>query len=187
MAHDITEITERKFSILFDWFDHTDDDWLTRADFEQMADVFTAVARPDDHENRGAMREAFMAWWDVLRDIGAVDAQERVGRREFIEAMRTGVTEPKNFERLILGIVDALMRALDTDGSGELSGDEYVRMYQALGIPPETSSAAFRRLDRNGSGSISHDEFRTAIEEFYLGTDPEAPGNWLLGNPLSEG
>ncbi|MFI6025420.1 EF-hand domain-containing protein [Amycolatopsis magusensis] len=180
MSHDVTE---RKFSILFDWFDHTDDGWLTRPDFEQMAELFTAVARPDDHENRAAMREAFTGWWDVLRDAGATDVQDRVGRQKFVEVMRTGVTEPEHFEHLILGIVDALMRALDTDGSGELSADEYVRMYDALGVKPETSAAAFQRLDRNGSGSISHAEFRTAIEEFYLSADPEAPGNWLLGSP----
>jgi Ca2+-binding EF-hand superfamily protein len=184
MAHDITE---RKFGILFDWFDHTDDGWLTRPDFEQMAELFTAVARPDDHDNRAAMRAAFTGWWDVLRDAGAPDEQERVGRQEFIEVMRTGVTKPENFEQLILGIVNALMRALDTDGSGELTSEEYVRMYDALGISPETSSEAFRRLDRNGSGSISHTEFRQAIEEFYLGTDPDAPGNWLIGNPLTTG
>ncbi|MGM1057986.1 EF-hand domain-containing protein [Saccharothrix sp. Mg75] len=86
MSHDITE---RKFTILFDWFDHTDDGRLTHPDFEH----------------------------------------------------------------LVLGIVNALVRALDSDGSG----------------------------------SISHAEFRTAIEEFYLGTDPEAPGNRLPGSPLTTG
>lgn len=179
------QITDRKFDILFDWFDHTNDNWLTHEDFEQMAELFTAVARPDDHENRGAMREAFTSWWDLLRDAGVTDAQGRVGRQGFIQVMRSGVTEPKNFEHVIMGIVNALMSALDTDRSNELSAREYVRMYEALGISPETSDAAFRRLDRNGSGSITHAEFRTAIEEFYLSTDPEAPGNWLLGDPLS--
>ncbi|MEV0678685.1 EF-hand domain-containing protein [Actinosynnema sp. NPDC050436] len=182
MAHDITD---RKFSILFDWFDHTGDGRLTRADFDQMAQVFAAVAPEDDQENRTALREAFTGWWDVLRDAGAADPEERVSRQAFIDAMRTAVTRPENFERLIMNIVNALMRALDTDGSGTLSADEYVRMYDALGISPETSASAFRRLDRNGSGSIDHDEFRAAIGEFYLSADPDAPGNWLLGSPLS--
>lgn len=177
------DTTENKFSILFDWFDHTDDDLLTREDFERMAELFTAVARPDDEDNKAAMREAFAGWWELLLDAGVAD-DGRVGRREFIEVMRSSVTAPENFGRVVLGIIDALMRALDTDGSGTISLDEYVRMYDALGISPATSGEAFRRLDRNGSGTISHEEFRTAIEEFYLGTDPDAPGNWLLGSPL---
>jgi hypothetical protein len=40
---------------------------------------------------------------------------------------------------------------------------------------------AFRRLDRDGSGKITKEEFRTAITEFYLSDDENAPGNWLLG------
>lgn len=181
MAHDVTE---RKFSILFDWFDRTDDDWLTREDFEQMGELFAAVARSDDHENRKAMQDAFIGWWDTLRATGSTDSQERVGRREFVEAMKSHVTDPENFQHIVLPIADAFMRALDTDNNGVLSLDEYVRMYDAIGVSPETSTEAFRRLDRNGSGSITFPEFRTAIEEFYLSADPEAPGGWLLGKPL---
>ncbi|MEV0622277.1 EF-hand domain-containing protein [Nonomuraea sp. NPDC050404] len=176
---------ERKFSLLFDWFDHTDDGWVTRDDFEQMVSLFTALAPPDDQANKDAMRAAFMRWWDLLLSFGAADAQQRVSRERFVSVMRSHVTEPKRFEDVVMPIVDALMSALDTNRSGTLTADEYVRMYDALGIPPATSAPAFERLDRNHSGSISHDEFRTAIEEFYLGTDPQAPGNWLLGSPLA--
>ncbi|KWT59752.1 calcium-binding protein [Streptomyces albus subsp. albus] len=178
---------DQKFSILFDWFDRTEDGWLTREDFEQMAAMFTALVRPGDTENRTALRDAFMRWWDVLRDADGVDSEGRVARRTFIDLMRSHVTEPKTFEHVVLPIVDALMSALDTDGSGQLTADEYVRMYDALGVDPATSQPAFRRLDRDGSGAISHAEFRTAIEEFYLSPDPEAPGNWLLGSPLAAG
>jgi Ca2+-binding EF-hand superfamily protein len=183
MAHDVTE---RKFNILFDWFDQTDDDWLTREDFEQMGELFAALARSDDHENRKAMRDAFIGWWDTLCATGSADSQQRVGRKEFVDVMRSHVTQPENFRHIVLPIADALMRALDVDGSGVLSFEEYVRMYDAIGVSPATSTEAFRRLDRNGSGSITLPEFRTAIEEFYLSADPEAPGSWLIGKPLTE-
>ncbi|MCP5972796.1 hypothetical protein NL361_28560, partial [Klebsiella pneumoniae] len=65
------------------------------------------------------------------------------------------------------------------------SQTEYVRMYDALGVPPTHSEAAFRLLDRDNDGRLSHAEFRTAITEFYLSTDPKAPGNQLLG-PLDQ-
>lgn len=183
MAHNSTE---QKFTLLFTWFDRTDDGYLTREDFQQIGEVFAAVA-PDD-SNKRALREAFMVWWDVLGEAGAPDAQGRVGRRQFVTTMRSHVaSDAKTLERLVMPIIDALMRALDTDKSGMLTADEFVRMYEALGIDPATSGAAFQRLDRNGSGTITHDEFRTAIEEFYLSTDTQAPGNWLLGSPLPPG
>ncbi|MFF3276976.1 EF-hand domain-containing protein [Streptomyces chrestomyceticus] len=179
-----TDAFDRKFSILFDWFDRTEDGWLTHEDFEVMAGLFMAVAHPEDHENRAALREAFGRWWEILRDAGGTDEEGRVGRQPFIDLMRSHVTDPKTFEHVVLQIVDALMQALDTDRDGVLTTDEYVRMYEALHIPPETSGPAFQRLDLDGDGVISHAEFRKAIEEFYLSPDPDAPGNWLLGSPL---
>ncbi|TYB69327.1 calcium-binding protein [Nonomuraea sp. PA05] len=177
---------EQKFTYLFTWFDRTGDGQLTRDDFQGIGEVFAAVA--PDEPNKNALREAFMLWWDVLGEAGAPDSRGRIGPQEFITAMRTHVAaDAKTIERLVMPIIDALMRALDTDKSGMLTADEYVRMYDALGIDPATSAPAFQRLDRNGSGTITHDEFRTAIEEFYLSTDTEAPGNWLLGSPLPRG
>ncbi|MFD7656077.1 hypothetical protein ACFV4N_19075 [Actinosynnema sp. NPDC059797] len=49
---------------------------------------------------------------------------------------------------------------------------------------PAIIDALGRALDTDGCGAIGHEEFRTAIGEFSLGTDPDAPGNWLLGSPL---
>ncbi|MEV6756573.1 EF-hand domain-containing protein [Streptomyces sp. NPDC051214] len=182
----VQDSTERKFTSLFTWFDRTGDGYLTRNDFQQIGEVFAAVA--PDESNKNALRDAFMLWWDVMGEAGALDTQGRIGRQQFITAMRSHVAaDAKTVERLVMPIIDALMRALDTDKSGMLTADEYVRMYDALGIDPSTSGAAFQRLDRNGSGTITHDEFRTAIEEFYLSTDTEAPGNWLLGSPLPRG
>ncbi|MFD0884666.1 EF-hand domain-containing protein [Streptosporangium algeriense] len=178
--------TEQKFASLFTWFDRTGDGYLTRDDFQQIGEVFAAVA-PDEN-NKNALRTAFTVWWDVLGEAGAPDAQDRVGTQRFIAAMRSHVaSDTETLERLVMPIIDALMRALDTDRSGTLTADEYVRLYDALGIDPAISGAAFQRLDRNGSGTLTHEEFRAAIEEFYLSTDIEAPGNWMLGSPLPPG
>ncbi|MFG2138616.1 EF-hand domain-containing protein [Streptomyces sp. NPDC048650] len=174
-------VKNQKFSILFDWFDQGGDGQLTQDDLQAMAELFTKLAAKDDHANATAMRNAFQEWWQLLREHGDADGDERVSRQEFITVMEANVTSPEHFEGAVLAIADALMQALDTDADGVLSREEYVRMYHALGIPPEHSGAAFVRLDRNGNGVISHDEFRAAISEFYLSADPDAPGNWLLG------
>jgi hypothetical protein len=106
---------------------------------------------------------------------------EKIGKEEFVRIMKSSVIAPENFESAVGGIADGLIGALDRDGNGSLSRDEYVRMYDALGVPPSTSTEAFKRLDRDGSGELSYAEFRQAIVEFYLSGDPNAPGNWLLG------
>nr|WSW42572.1 EF-hand domain-containing protein [Streptomyces sp. NBC_01001] len=127
------------------------------------------------------MRNEFDAWWQLLLKHGDSNNDGQVSRDEFITVMEANVTSPEHFEGAILAIADALMQALDTDGDGVLNRTEYVRLYDELGVPPVHSEEAFKRLDRDGNGTISHDEWRTAISEFYLSTDPNAPGNWLLG------
>ncbi|MEU7583475.1 EF-hand domain-containing protein [Streptomyces sp. NPDC041068] len=175
------DVKAQKFSTLFRWFDQNGDDRLTHDDVREMTELFTGLAREDDKENAAAMRNAFETWWQLLLDHGDSDGNGRISRQEFIAVMKANVTDPRHFEEAVLAIVDGLMRALDTNQDGVLSQSEYVRMYDALGIPPVHSEEAFRLLDRDGDGSLSHAEFRAAITEFYLSADPKAPGNWLLG------
>ncbi|MGH3937642.1 MAG: EF-hand domain-containing protein [Pseudonocardiaceae bacterium] len=174
-------VKDRKFVVLFDWFDQNQDDYLTHEDFLQMADLFAAVAQEEDQVNATAMRDAIKSWWELLLASGDTDTDTRLTRPEFVEVMKSSVTSPGNFERAVLAIADALMSALDTNKDGLVDSQEYARMYSTLGIPLEYASDAFRRLDRDSDGAISHEEFRTAICEFYLSDDENAPGNWLIG------
>ncbi|MEV0278080.1 EF-hand domain-containing protein [Streptomyces sp. NPDC050610] len=175
------DVKAQKFSTLFRWFDRNGDGRLTRDDFQQMADLFAGLVREGDEENAAAMRAAFETWWRLLLAHGDSDGSAQISRHEFITVMAADVTDPRHFEEAVLALVDALMRALDTNQDGVLSQAEYVRMYDVLGIPPVHSEAAFRLLDQDGDGSLSHAEFRSAITEFYLSDDPKAPGNRLLG------
>ncbi|MDC0710000.1 EF-hand domain-containing protein [Stigmatella sp. ncwal1] len=177
-----TELQIKKFSYVFTWFDQNGDGWLTRGDFEKIAGLFTALADEKDQKNKIAIKTAFMHWWSLLLKAEVGTPDEKISKEEFIRIMESSVIAPENFENAVGGIADGLIGALDRDGNGSLSREEYVRMYDALGVPPATSSEAFKRLDRDGSGQISHAEFRQAIVEFYLSADKDAPGNWLLGS-----
>jgi Ca2+-binding EF-hand superfamily protein len=176
-------VKNRKFNILFDWFDQGRDGYLTHDDFQQFAALFTVLPGGDAPENAQALRGAFERWWSLLLAEGDTTEDKRLEREEFIEVMKSSVTAPENFEDAVITIADAFMRIVDTSGDGSLNFDEYVRMYEGLGIDPAHSSDAFRRLDRDGDNAISYEEFRAAIVEFYLSDDENAPGNWLLGPP----
>lgn len=176
-----TDLQTKKFNYVFTWFDQNGDGWITRDDMEKIAGLFTALADENDQKNRTMMKNGFMHWWSLLAASEGA-AGEKIGKEEFIRIMHSSIIAPENFENAVGGIADGLLGALDRDGNGSLSREEYVRMYDALGIPPATSTEAFKRLDRDGSGQLSYAEFRKAIVEFYLSGDPNAPGNWLLGS-----
>lgn len=173
-------MTDQKFSLLFYWFDQDRDGQLTQQDLQATAKVFAQVATDEDHTNVTAIHAAFEQWWQLLLKHADADGDGRVSRAEFVTAM-DDVTAPAHFESAVMAIADAVMRAADTSGDGVLSREEYVAMYRALGVSEEHSGPAFGMLDLDGNGVISHDEYRTAIVDFYLSTDPEAPGNYLLG------
>ncbi|MFC6089840.1 EF-hand domain-containing protein [Saccharothrix lopnurensis] len=174
-------LKDQKFSIVFDWFDQGRDGHLTRDDFQATARMFARVAHEDDHATAAAIHDAFDAWWELVLEHGDTGGDGRISREEFTTVMLVNVTAPEHFDRAVMAIADAVIRALDTDEDGVLSHDEYVRLYDVLGIPREHSSAAFAKLDLDGNGEISHAEFRQAISDFYLSADPDAPGNHLLG------
>ncbi len=176
-----TDLQDKKFSYVFTWFDQSGDGWLTRDDFEKMTALFTTLADESDQKNKAAMKKAFMHWWDLLLEAGDGTPGEKIGKEEFVRIMSSSIIAPENFENAVGGIVDAMIGALDRDGNGSLSQDEFVRMYDAVGVPPASSAEWFKRLDRDGSGELSYAEFRQALLEFYLSADPNAPGNWLLG------
>ncbi|GLW58037.1 EF-hand domain-containing protein [Kitasatospora phosalacinea] len=174
-------VKSRKFSSMFDWFDQDQDGQLTQLDFAATAGVFSRAARKDDHTNIRAIHTAFDQWWQLLLEHADTDADGQVSRDEFITVMEDNVTTEAHFEPAVMTIADAVMNAVDTDQDGVLSLEEYVRLYDTLGVEREVSTAAFRLVDRDGDGVISFAEYRAAIVEFYLSTDPDAPGNHLLG------
>lgn len=175
----------QKYNMIFDWFDQNRDGYLTQDDMQQIAEVFISLPGGDRPENATPLREAFEQWWQLLLSSGDANADGRVGRDEFFAIMRSSVTASGNFESTIMRIADAFMRIVDTSGDGRLDFAEYVRMYEGLGVDPKHATEAFQRLDRDHSGKISYEEFRTAIREFYLSDDLNAPGSWLLG-PMVE-
>lgn len=128
-------VKDGKFTALFGWFDQNKDGYLTHEDFQQMAEMFAAVAQ-DDQANASAMRDAVENWWGLLLASGDTDADGRLARPEFVEVMKSNVTSPGNFESAVLAIADALMSALDTNNDGVVDSREYDQMYSTLGIPP---------------------------------------------------
>lgn len=176
-----SDLQDQKFTYVFNWFDKTGDGFLTQDDIDKVSNEFSALAKSSDQKNKDAINQGFQNWWNFLLDARADKTSQKIAKQEFIRIMYGVIIAPNNFEKAIGSIVEGLLGALDRDGSGTLSQYEYVGMYHALGIPPDTSSESFKRLDRNGDGQISHDEFSQALSEFYLSADPSAPGNWLLG------
>jgi len=153
-----TDLQDKKFEYVFTWFDQNGDGWITQDDMEKISKLFSDLADDPDQKNKDLMHKGFMNWWKLLLDAREDEANEKVGKEEFIRIMHAVVIHPQNFEIAIGYIVDGLLGALDRDGSGSLSQKNTSGCITRLGslrLPPPnllsdlTGTAVVRSLTRN--------------------------------------
>jgi len=175
----MTTLLQRKMTLAFDALDSDRDGILNRADFEAIADRYAQLRgwSPGDAEYK--RHHGFMVgWWEELRCIADANGDGRVTPAEastFLEG-----ADPTE----IAAAGEIIFDVLDADYDGQISLPEYGNFLRAMGLDDTAAEESFSRLDSNGDGTISRTEFGTLYADFYLGDDPDAPGNWLYGcNP----
>ena len=60
--------------------------------------------------------------------------------------------------------LNSIFDAIDADKSGEITPDELIDHFLAVGTEHETISALFRKMDTDGNGSISRAEFLAGFD-----------------------
>ncbi|MDL4815019.1 EF-hand domain-containing protein [Actinomadura opuntiae] len=168
-----------KLRAIFAAFDADGDTVASAADFAatsaNMADMMNA-----DSRQRAALKDAFDHWWDAVSG-----GNEQITVQEWVAAM--SALDDDRFDEIMLPIVNVMVETVDTDGSGDVSLEEFQRFYAGVGLDLDMAAEAFAHLDRDHDGALDHEEFRIAMREYYLSDDPNAPGSWLMGPPAATG
>jgi Ca2+-binding EF-hand superfamily protein len=121
------------------------------------------------------------AVWAELAAYADADRDGRISADEYQAGMTAAFIEGPAFDPVFRPAAEAVAGLCDTDGDGRVDGKEFAVLQEAFNTPPEDVAAAFRRLDTDSDGGLSVAELVTAIRAYYIGTDPQAPGNWLFG------
>ena len=74
-----------------------------------------------------------------------------------------------------------LFHALDTDDSGKISYDEWVKHYKSFGIDPKYARASFDAMDADGDGKVSKQEFIDYNSEYYYTAEDNLKSSILYG------
>ncbi|POM25281.1 Calerythrin [Actinomadura rubteroloni] len=175
-----------KFQASFRWLDDDGDGAFTEADHVEMGRrAASALGYPAGSEAEQEMIDAYLNIWRRLHAPLDADGDGRLTRDEFVTACTALVHDPELARRTLGELADAVLAVADRDGSGTIDLTEYTAFIHghAPGLPDDQIAAAFARLDLDGDGAIDHGELTRCVLDYYTGTDPDAPGNWLFGPP----
>ena len=182
----IGNLQRRKASYYFDLVDEDDNGLIQADDFELRAERMAEARDLTDDAARTRLRDRVMRWWEHLCAIADFDDDDRVTREEwetYWQSIEAAVNQGGESETKTLQSLERAARgtygAINT-GHGPITEAEYAEWLAAWGV--EHGGDAFHRLDRDDTGALSEANLIEAVKEFYLSTDPTAPGNALYGD-----
>ncbi len=169
-----------------DWFRclaRGDKEWIDLSDLTLyicgIADRFDFAAGGEDLTK---LIEIVGSWWTDMasrmdvNDDGAISIDEFI---DFYAAAAEATEREGSVQDWANHIVDAVFDALDIDGDGFISVEEYASYLEAIGSDGD-AAAAFARLDLDADGKIDVAEIDALYRDWICMGHPRAPGNMLL-------
>lgn len=177
----LSELQKRKLTALFHRHDRDGDGFLTKADYEGFAKRVCELwdYAPGTTEYRTFYAQN-VAVWDYVREVADKDKDDRVSLDEFLASYAITLSDEALIERNVVGYATTSFQLADRDRDGKISRAEFVALLECYGAAKEMAQEAFRRMDADGAGYLTAEQMVQGYKEF-LGDDPDAPGNWVMG------
>ncbi|GAA2611999.1 EF-hand domain-containing protein [Actinomadura fulvescens] len=179
----MSSLRQRKYRQWFLAADVDGDGTLTRRDATLMSERFISArgAAPDSPTAQRLNDLMDGLWIQVIAPMDR-DGDGTVDLDETVAGFEAALADRANSAKQIKAIADHYFELADANGDGTIDFAEFRDIFGVGGRASEEDCAkVFHRLDRDGNGSISHEEYHQAVEEFFFGDDPDAPGNDLFG------
>lgn len=151
-------------------------------DFDALITRFRELGRltPQEVTNfTDALRHVWEEEWGASSDPYVF-----IGQEQFLTQMEH-VVNTKELRKRVASPLIYFFKAVDTDGSGEISVEEFQMFYSGLGLSEEDAAVSFAAIDKNGDGKLSMKEFIKLGREFFLSEDDTRPSKLFWG-PLSD-
>lgn len=174
----------------FDGLDRDGDGVLTERDHVLMGhSVARTLGYAGGSSEEQAVVDAYLRIWNGLHKANAVDADGGITKDEFVASTSTLIADEQKAKEVLGGLADTIMDVGDRRGDGRITVAEYTAFVQgqAPGLTDAEAREAFARLDRDGDGHLTRAELRQAVIEYFTSSDPDTPGNWYFGRPVSVG
>ena len=176
----LSDLQKKKLTALFNCYDTDRNGYLEQSDYKQVADNLTEAfgLLP----KRDAFRAMLDIFWGDVQKQADLDGDGRVSHAEYLQSHEILLTHHKaDFLENIQFASLTLVKLMDANNDGQVSKSEYTTALSAFNVNETAAQQAFAKLDRDQSGHLTLDEMIEIVQDFYLSSDPQAVGNWMVG------
>ena len=178
-----SDLRKRKLTRFFNVLDRDGDGTITSADPEMVITNLASIRKLSPGMPKyDTFRAGFLAYWDDLMKRSDANDDGVVTLDEWLAYHEQMLADEQKFEYTVAFSAGIMFALMDVDDDGKITLEEYGEWMKAWGMNAESLSAdIFAKLDRNGDGTLSQSEVLALTHEFYYSEDPDAPGNWAMG------
>ena len=178
----LSPIQRRKLTTMFNHLDGDKDGVLVRADYDRICQALIRVleAAPGSKE-AAEISESYATEWNELQAAADQEGGRPVTRGGWLSYRDDQLIGPGAFEIMIDPYVETVFSLLDRDGDGRLSTEDVRRYLGLYGMPVDSLEEILLKIDPERRGFFSRGDIGQLARDFYLSSDENAPGSWLLG------
>lgn len=179
----MTEFHQSKLEYFFDILDENANNVLQPNDFIAVANKLSDKL---NYGEKSRVRhkltlQASKLFVQILTDLEKED--ENLSRKEWLSFFQFyGFENPTYIKAYIERIVNYIFSLFDRNFDKYINREEFTEMFRTYDLDREFETIAFDRLDQNKDDFISKEELVAGFCDFFLSSNPEAPGNWIFGN-----
>jgi juvenile hormone diol kinase len=178
----LTDLLQRKFTRYFNVLDYDHNGVIEQEDFENIALTLAQMrnwaAGSPEHQ---ACRAGLMSIWQHLQQFADTSQDGRISLEEWLKNEEDAIATAENYAKYVTPVAAGLFDAVDENGDGVISVQEYRNFFKGFRIDPDLADDVFARLDVDGDGQLSKEELLQHVYDLHCSNDPAAPGNWILG------
>jgi Ca2+-binding EF-hand superfamily protein len=175
----LSDLQKRKHTHQFHVMDEDGNGHLEWGDYERIASKIAgirgyAAGSPEFAALVGQYRFA----WDQSAPF-----QDETGFSldRWLEYQVALLNSPDVYDVIVRDTAEMIFDTFDLDGDKRVSPEEWRGFFRCYGIDEKHTDTCFPKFDRNGDGYVTRDELIALVREFFLSSDPDAPGNLLFG------
>lgn len=182
----LSDLQQKKYTRLFQVRDVDKNGVVEHLDYEQLGWNLAEAGGwlPGSIEYEDVLNKSLRMWTTFWKPADYND-DGQVTLTEFLEAATKLVQRIAEGDEEAIDVLKAknetLFKVLDADGDEKITAEEYKLYFKCCALEDDLAEAMFSKLDLGGNGYIAKEAFMQLCDQFYLGDDPQASGNWLFG------